>query len=682
MFESLDEIKGVGEKIKGELITYHGSESEAIRALWDQEFEGLVDVGIPLQKASEIARQVTSKKYGFSYSPLLKTKEAKEIFNMVFELLRIYPKTDFGRVNAGLFYPTLDRKEIERRRKFVAECEDLAGSLSKKRMELDSNLAKISSLKEGAAKIDDLIVFEDQELYSYISTRLQKKGNFLQIEAIEDLEYLRDFEFVRYVQRNARFADQALELPNVEPVYDEALEAIAPEVVISFFRENRACILSAVKIAVLSGEQGMLKELQDLRGDLEVIESIGFDGTFKAASDGLDDLKRAGENLDAAIEVGLENANAAISEKIKEMSIRGEDVLSMLATAQTSSLLGSLPRNFHSLISAMAAEYEDAVSTELGIDKVLLRGVFLEETYPLDVDGNRLSELKTHLALELKRHEFASKQRLAMKLSKHIPKLKELVRGAMELDLRLAIGKFCFDHNLVLAGIQKDMGVSFVKGRNLSLEGKVQPIDYVLGSSNLFPKSSARAVVITGANSGGKTTLLELILQVIILSHMGLGVPSESAECSLFEEVYYFGKSKGDDAGAFETLLKTFEGLSDSSKGRIILADEIESITEPGAAAKILAGLLDWFKEDEKTLIAVVTHLGEDIKEHVGSGIRIDGIEATGLDENLNLIVDRNPILGKVAKSTPELIVERLSRISKKSVDKRFYNRILERFKN
>ncbi len=612
----------------------------------------------------------------------MKTKEAKEIFNKVFELLRIYPKTDFGRVSAGLFYPTLDRKEIERRRKFVAECEDLAGSLSKKRMELDSNLAKISSLKEGAAKIDDLIVFEDPELYSDISTRLQKKGNFLQIEAIEDLEYLRDFEFVRYVQRNARFADQALELPNVEPVYDEALEAIAPEVVISFFGENRECILSAVKIAELSGGQGMQKELRDLRGDMEAIDSIGSDGTLKGASDGLNDLKHAGENLDAAIEVGLKNANAAISEKIKEMSIRGEDVLSMLATAQTSSLLGSLPRNFHSLISATAAEYEDTVSAELGIDKVLLRGVFLEEAYPLDVDVDRLSELKTHLALELKRLEFASKQRLAMKLSKHIPKVKELVRRAMELDHRLAIGKFSLDHNLVLARIQKEMGVSFVKGRNLSLEGKVQPIDYVLGSSNLFPKSSARAVVITGANSGGKTTLLELILQVVILSHMGLGVPSESAECSLFEEVYYFGKSKGDDAGAFETLLKTFEGLSESSKGRLILADEIESITEPGAAAKILAGLLDWFKEDEKTLIAVVTHLGEDIKEHVGSGVRIDGIEATGLDENLNLIVDRNPILGKVAKSTPELIVERLSRISKKSVDKRFYDRILERFKN
>ncbi|MFQ5800159.1 MAG: endonuclease MutS2, partial [Candidatus Hydrothermarchaeales archaeon] len=69
---------------------------------------------------------------------------------------------------------------------------------------------------------------------------------------------------------------------------------------------------------------------------------------------------------------------------------------------------------------------------------------------------------------------------------------------------------------------------------------------------------------------------------------------------------------------------------------------------------------------------------GEDIKEQVDEGVRIDGIQATGLDEEFNLVVDRKPVLGKVARSTPELIVERLSRISSK---KGFYNRILDRFR-
>ncbi|MBA46011.1 MAG: DNA mismatch repair protein, partial [Euryarchaeota archaeon] len=37
------------------------------------------------------------------------------------------------------------------------------------------------------------------------------------------------------------------------------------------------------------------------------------------------------------------------------------------------------------------------------------------------------------------------------------------------------------------------------------------------------------------------------------------------------------------------------------------------------------------------------------------------GIEARGLDENLELIVDRTPIRNHLAQTTPELIVRRLA---------------------
>ena len=59
--------------------------------------------------------------------------------------------------------------------------------------------------------------------------------------------------------------------------------------------------------------------------------------------------------------------------------------------------------------------------------------------------------------------------------------------------------------------------------------------------------------------------------------------------------------------------------------------------------------------------------------------IRVDGIEAKGLDENYNLIVDRTPKMNFLAKSTPELI---LKRIYEKSDDnlKQVYARILEKF--
>jgi len=58
----------------------------------------------------------------------------------------------------------------------------------------------------------------------------------------------------------------------------------------------------------------------------------------------------------------------------------------------------------------------------------------------------------------------------------------------------------------------------------------------------------------------------------------------------------------------------------------------------------------------------IATHLGKHIQNNLPDETRIDGIEAKGLDDNFELIVDHNPVLGKLASSTPELIIERMAK--------------------
>ena len=75
----------------------------------------------------------------------------------------------------------------------------------------------------------------------------------------------------------------------------------------------------------------------------------------------------------------------------------------------------------------------------------------------------------------------------------------------------------------------------------------------------------------------------------------------------------------------------------------------------------------------------IVTHLAPSIIEAAGKEMRTDGIEARGLDENLELIVDRTPRRNHLARSTPELIVRRL--VERSQGDARnVFNSILERF--
>jgi len=84
-----------------------------------------------------------------------------------------------------------------------------------------------------------------------------------------------------------------------------------------------------------------------------------------------------------------------------------------------------------------------------------------------------------------------------------------------------------------------------------------------------------------------------------------------------------------------------------------VLADELESITEPGASARIIAGILEYLSRNEQSLGVFVSHLSELILENTGTEVRVDGIEADGLDSNLELIVNRNPVYNLIARSTP-----------------------------
>ena len=116
-----------------------------------------------------------------------------------------------------------------------------------------------------------------------------------------------------------------------------------------------------------------------------------------------------------------------------------------------------------------------------------------------------------------------------------------------------------------------------------------------------------------------------------------------------------------------------------SPTAKLILADELEAITEPGAGAKIIAGMLEAANKHEHTCMLLVTHLAKDIMDATELDLRVDGIEAKGLNQNLELIVDRNPRRNYLARSTPELIVKRLVQRASGSSQEVFTS-ILERF--
>jgi DNA mismatch repair protein MutS2 len=244
-------------------------------------------------------------------------------------------------------------------------------------------------------------------------------------------------------------------------------------------------------------------------------------------------------------------------------------------------------------------------------------------------------------------------------------------RAVARVGRDLSLARFVEAFDLVRPGrADGDPGALAVAGaRNLTLSAageSVQPVTYALGDhefeapdgQQVDPPSGQQVSVLTGANSGGKTTLLETLCQVEILAHMGLPVPAERATVSACDRIVFHRRHASFNAGVLESTLQSVVPPLVSGDRTLMLVDEFEAITEPGRAADLLYGLVNLTVE-EGALGTFVTHLADDL-EPLPETARTDGIFAEGLTDDLELEVDYQPRFGEVGRSTPEFIVSRL----------------------
>lgn len=330
------------------------------------------------------------------------------------------------------------------------------------------------------------------------------------------------------------------------------------------------------------------------------------------------------------IEAELEKINQEIELKIKDLNISGTTLLNMLSK-------GKLPEEFELIIKS-------------AIKNTNLPENIFNISIPVTLDEQELEKT-------IKRESADENTSAAEKIKKHSKELKEIPGLLKDLSYNLLIFDF-------LSGIKEKIKEKefpeiseefyFSESENLFLN-QAQPISFHLSENN-------RCSILTGANSGGKTTLLEHVIQLITIFQLGL--PAKNVKMPIFTDVYYFAKTKGATGkGAFENLLIQMNKIKPGKK-TLILADEIEALTEPGVAGKIISATAEFFI-NKGCFLVIATHLGQEIQKSLPEFARIDGIEAKGLNEFYELIVDHNPVLGKLASSTPELIVEKMASSNK-----------------
>ncbi|MFN3528102.1 MAG: MutS-related protein, partial [Candidatus Altarchaeaceae archaeon] len=510
--------------------------------------------------------------------------------------------------------------------------------------EIRENLANFS-IKEGKKfYVDRTLATDNEEIYE----KLLNFGNYCEILFLK--EKIEEEKHIIFV--NDEFK----------------IEELIPELILSDFVFNSEEIKKALKIFKLIEKYDEYREFFE---SIEIPDEIFMiNEKFE-----LKDYEKDREIL-RNFKSEILKINDEINEKILKEVEKRNIKIDALELLKANVIEISEIRPVKEIIKEVVDEKIHEILHKFQIFSVAELSNLFSYTYPNKIDEENVELLIKRKNAEILEKEYEFKVKLAKKL-KGI-KIKEILEKIFELDKILGIIKFLRENKCTIPKISNC--IYFKNARNLMIKNPI-PITYKLGKNDSPFISNNKIVILTGANSGGKTTFLKLILQNEILSMCGLPVPAEYGEFEILDEIYFLAKHSGTlGAGAFESTLKEISKILVSNNKKIVLIDELEAITEPGAAAKLIAGFIEILKENNDYAV-IVTHLSHEILKNINVDVEILGIVAYGLDENLNLIVDRQPKVGVIGKSTPELIVERLFKITKNERERKIYERILEKMK-
>ncbi|ELZ47561.1 DNA mismatch repair protein MutS [Halorubrum californiense DSM 19288] len=636
--------------------------------------------GVNEARAARIARGAIRRRHGDD-GRVLATDRARELYREAIDLLRERTVTDYAAKRLETFYPSASASRIDEAQAFAAAA--TARDPDPAVREALADCAPLSDPPTVRVR-DRCLATADAETLA----RAEAEVPELSVETVEDARDVSELgrSYASVIVLDESFA--GLDVEGDVVVRPDALETPAetvPERLLAFFAENRERLEAAAAVheaAAAAGDpvsadgDGDAAPPVDLDRLRDALSRLDDDGTIAGDAE-LDRLTAAVDDLDAAVSTAASVADDRLREAIRErdVTIEGTDFLSLVEQgARVDSLLDrELADEYDEAVDAAREHLADALRLEPEEAELAERVFGGAPSFPVDHDESAVSRLRTELSAARDRRAATLKADLASDLGDLREPAEELVRDALELDVELAIARFARDFDCTLPevvgpGEGSSSGFRIEGGRSPLLDvdfAAVEPVDYAVSGATLL----------SGVNSGGKTSTLDLVALVVVLAQMGLPVPAESATVERFEEVHYYAKSQGTlDAGAFEATLRDFGDLVDGADGRLVLVDELESITEPGASAKIIAGILEALDEQDTTAV-FVSHLAREIRDAADFAVAVDGIEAAGLVDG-ELRVNRSPKKGHLARSTPELIVEKLA-------DDRggeFYGDLLEKF--
>jgi hypothetical protein len=485
----LTDLPGVGDALALRLEKEFGGAEGFYAAARASEVDRIATVeGISERKAVELVLQVQGRQ------PLefLRTPRAQTLYEDVLTRIASFANTSHARNKVSLLVP-LPPKEAKERLAFALEARDLVARLD--RPAVAKLLSRLARPRQPRPRFDGSVVIvvdtdADREALARAGV-----DRYCQLTTVEEGPPAAEIIVYAYSQGGLDFtgAENVVQIPFSRHVAD-----LVPDAALAYFRENRPIWEASLELSAILARRSVMREILD-------------------ALDALESRETRFGSVEKAVEDGVAWMNAELAARTKALSLAGDEVLEMLA--------GRTPRKVRDLQSAVLREGRERILRETGED---FTSVFTDG-FPVRVDEAAMGRKRREIEGRQRRSAFRAKVDAARRLVALREKAEAEVARLLEFDYAFALGSFSLEYGLQPATFGRELKVEGALHLDLARAAGGVPVEYALPRDH-------QVALLTGANSGGKTTLLETLAQIAILAHLGLPVNARRRRLLLHAE--------------------------------------------------------------------------------------------------------------------------------------------------
>jgi DNA mismatch repair protein MutS len=204
-------------------------------------------------------------------------------------------------------------------------------------------------------------------------------------------------------------------------------------------------------------------------------------------------------------------------------------------------------------------------------------------------------------------------QKLVDDLNAHAESLKLLSESIGELDALLSLSFLALKASWSFPRIDESFDLRLVDSRHPVVDESLR--GQFVSNSVEFSPTTARTLMITGPNMGGKSTIMRQIAQIILLGQMGAPVPAREASWGIFDSLYtrigaQDAIAKGQSTFMVE-MVELAHILSNANNRSFVVLDEIGRGTSTYDGMSVASASLEHLHLKSGARIVFATHYHE-----------------------------------------------------------------------